>query len=123
MNGHFATDRIQYVAIIGSFLLLVFIVELIRRKKLKEKYALLWICITIAFLFFSFWREGLDFFARLVGIAYAPAALFLIFLIGYLFILIHYSVIISSFSDSIKELAQKIALLEREVSKHQRKER
>ena len=117
MEYEFVSNRIQYVAIFGSIILLLFIFELIRKKKLKEKYSLLWFFVALIFLVFSFWREGLEVLSRLLGIQYPPATLFLIFLLGYLLIMVHYSIVISKISDMVKDLTQEVGLLKQELSK------
>lgn len=117
MEYEFVSNRIQYVAIFGSIVLLLFIFELIRKKKLKEKYSLLWFFVALLFLVFSLWREGLEEISRLLGIQYPPATLFLIFLLGYLLIMVHYSIVISKISDMVKDLTQEVGILKQELSK------
>jgi hypothetical protein len=109
------TDRIQYIAIAGSIGLLLLILELIRRKKLKEEYSLLWLFFGLVFLFFSVFREALDRLSNLTGIAYSPAALFLILLMAVFFILIQFSVIISRLSEHNKKLGQEVGILKSEM--------
>jgi hypothetical protein len=113
--GAVNTDRIQYIAIAGSIGLLLLILELIRRKKLKEEYSLLWLFFGLVFLFFSVFREALDRLSNLTGIAYSPAALFLILLMAVFFILIQFSVIISRLSDQNKKLGQEVGILKSEM--------
>ena len=48
--------KMQYIAIIGSVVLLVFILNLIRRKRIKEEYSLLWLFLSFVFILFSSWR-------------------------------------------------------------------
>lgn len=84
---------------------------MIRKKKIKEEYSLLWLLSGVVFLFFSVFRKALDSFAHLIGIDYAPAAIFLV-LIGCIFmILVHFSVVISKLSERTKNLTQEIALM------------
>lgn len=104
-------NRIQYVAIAGSVVFLVFIVELIRKEKIKEAYALLWLLMGGGFLVLSVWRQGLDICAAQLGVAYSPAALFLFMLVFVILILIQFSVIISKQTDKIKNLTQELSLL------------
>ena len=59
----------------------------------------------------------LEEFARLVGIAYAPAALFLILLLAVFLILIEFSIIISKLAERNKNLAQEIGILKEELEK------
>ena len=106
--------RIQVLAVIGCLLLIVFIVELIRRKRLREEFAILWLGLGVVFLGISLFRGLLDKFSRLVGIGYPPAALFLILIMGLLVILIHFSVAISGLKEANKKLAQELGLLKEE---------
>ncbi|MBN1130353.1 MAG: DUF2304 domain-containing protein, partial [Chitinispirillaceae bacterium] len=92
------TTRIQYFAIAGSALLLIFIITLARTGRIRIPYSLLWLAVGAVFLVVSIWRDALDSLARLVGVAYPPAALFLILVIGIFCILIHFSVVISRLS-------------------------
>ena len=105
----------QYIAIIVSISLFLFIFYLIRNKKIKEEYSLLWLLTSIIFIVFSFWRHGLEHFAKLVGIAYPPAALFLILLLAIFLILIEFSINISKLADKNKILAQELAILKEEM--------
>lgn len=88
-----------------------FVVNLVRTKRLKEEYALLWLLTAAALVIAPLSIDLLDTLAYAVGIEYPPAFLFLVALIGVLFILFQFSVSISRFSDQIKALAQDLALL------------
>jgi uncharacterized membrane protein len=92
-------------------LFLLFVFEIIRRKHLKEAYALLWIITGVIFLGLSCWQRGLDYIAGVFGIYYSPAFLFLVMLVSIIFIMIQYSMVISKHTDRIKDLTQEIALL------------
>ena len=109
--------KIQIISIIGSLIFTFFILELIRRKKLKEAYALIWGIMSILFLVLACWVQGLVFVSNLIGIEYAPATLFLVLLVTVLLILIQFSVIISGQVDKIKSLSQELALLKERLSK------
>ena len=109
------TTRIQYLAVAGSVLLLLFILALARTGRIRIPYSLLWLAVGVAFLIVSIWRDALDSLARLVGVAYPPAALFLILAIGILCILIHFSVVISRLSDRTRALVQEVGMLSREI--------
>jgi len=113
------TDRVQYFAITGSVLLLIFIIELIRRKKIKEQYSLLWLFFGAGFIILSVWRDGIEEMAAVMGIAYAPAAFLLILVMAIFLILIQFSVIISKISDTNKILVQEIALLKEKTERKQ----
>ena len=105
----------QIIAIVVSISLFLFILYLVRKKKIKEEYSLLWLSSSIVFMFFSIWRDGLEYFAKLIGIAYPPAALFLILLLAVFLILIEFSINISRLTEQNKILAQELALLRNEL--------
>lgn len=107
----------QYIAIVVSISLFLFILYLVRKKMIKEEYSLLWLFSSVIFIFFSIWRDGLEFFAKLMGIAYPPAALFLILLLAIFLILIEFSINISRLSERNKTLAQELALTRQKLEK------
>jgi len=109
------TSRIQYIAIAGSVLLLLLILGLIRSKKIKEEYSLLWLFFAIVFLVVSIFRDALELISHWTGIAYAPAALFLLLLMAIFFILIQFSMIISKLSEQNKKLNQELGILQMEI--------
>ncbi len=101
----------QVFSIIGSLIIILFLIELVRSRRLKESYSLLWFVIAFVFLLFSLWRDLLERVASLMGIDYAPAALFLILIIGLYMLSIHFSVVISRLSEKSKNSSQEIGLL------------
>src|SRR3989338_10011355 len=103
--------RIQFLALVGSVILLGIIVNLIRREKLKEGNSIIWFLVGLAMVTFSALAGLLDVFARSVGISYSPAALFLILISGLLLLSIHFSVMVSKHDQRYRELAQEHALL------------
>ncbi len=110
-------SQIQIVAVIVSISLFLFIMYLIRSQRLKEEYSLLWIFFSLVFIVFAFWRSGLDYISDFLGVAYPPAALFMILLMAIFLILIEFSMIISKLSDKNKSLAQEIGLLKQRLRK------
>jgi hypothetical protein len=107
----------QYVAIIASLVLFAYIVYLVRKQRIKEEYSLLWIFSSVVFIFFSIWREGLEYFAHFIGIAYPPAALFILLLLAVFLILIEFSRIISRLTDRNIALTQETGILKMEMEK------
>lgn len=102
---------IQIFAIIFSLSVFVGIVDLIRRGLLKEQYAILWLVSAVILLILSVWRGLLDKIAQALGVAYPPSLLFLVAFLFLLLIVLHFSVIISDFSEKNKRLSQEVALL------------
>ncbi len=108
-------DRVQWVSVLGSAALLVGILELVRSRRLREEYSLLWIFTAGVLLLLSVWRGMLDRLALLLGIYDPPNALFLVGLGFLLLILLHFSLVISRLSERTKCQAQEIALLKEAV--------
>ena len=107
--------RVSIFAAIAALLLLVVILELVRSRRLQERYALLWMMTSIVLLVFALWRDGLNVLAETVGIAYPPSALFLLAALFILVVLLHYSTVISELAERNLTLAQRIALLEQKL--------
>jgi len=105
-------DRIQILSIAGSFLLFLLIIELVRRRKLRVEYSILWLAAAGIVLTLSVGRSLLERFAALVGVYYAPAALFLVATVFGILLFIHFSIVISRLTVENTALAQRIALLE-----------
>ena|SRR5687767_11026698 len=110
-------DRVQLVSVIGSILLMMVIVRLIQKEQLKEGYSIIWFLVGLAMIIFSVLARLLDVFARVIGIAYAPAALFFILIAGLIILSIHFSVLLSKYDRRIKELAQEHAILRHSIEK------
>ena len=104
--------RVSIVAALVALGLVFVVLELIRRRSLRERYALLWLLTAAVMLVLSLWRSGLDTLAGLAGIAYAPSALFAVGAVFVVVVLLHYSTVISRLSDENAILAQRLALLE-----------
>jgi hypothetical protein len=102
---------------------LVVILELVRSRRLQERYALLWMMTAVVLLVFALWRDGLNVLARTVGIAYPPSALFLMGALFILIVLLHYSTVISELAERNLMLAQRIALLEQRLKETEIPER
>jgi len=105
--------KVSIAASIASIVLLLVVFELIRSRRLRERYALLWLLTGVVLLALSAWRGGLNTIARWVGVeTYPPAILFAVASFFILAVLLHYSTVISKLSDQNSILAQRIALLE-----------
>jgi hypothetical protein len=108
--------RVSIVGVAASLLLILVVLELVRGRRLKERYALLWLATGIVLLVLSGWRDGLNTVAGWLGVTgYPPAVLFAVATLFVLLVLLHYSTVISKLTDENVELAQRIALLEERV--------
>jgi hypothetical protein len=108
-----ATQRIIAIVISGGLLLLI--LELVRRKRLMERYALLWLFSTLLLLVLSVWSGLLNSLASALGVSYPPSALFAVAFGVVLVLLVHFSLAVSHLSDQNKVLAQRLGILSRQV--------
>jgi hypothetical protein len=108
--------RLQIVAILGALGLLLFVLELVRRRALMERYALLWLFSSVVILVLAIWDGALGVLARQLGILSAPNALFFVALAFVLLLLLHFSAAMSRLTDQSKVLAQRQAILEQRLS-------
>jgi len=108
---------VSIAAAVASFVLLVVVFELIRSRRLRERYALLWLLTGLVLVVLSAWRGGLNTIAGWLGVrGYPPAVLFAVGLLFVIVVLLHYSTVISRLTDQNVVLAQRLALLEAELS-------
>ncbi len=108
--------KVSIAATIASLALLLVVFELIRSRRLRERYALLWLLTGVVLVVLSAWRGGLNTIAGWFGVrGYPPAVLFAVGLLFVILVLLHYSTVISRLSDQNVVLAQRLALLEAEL--------
>jgi hypothetical protein len=113
--------KVSIAATIVSVLLLLGVFELIRSRRLRERYALLWLVTGVVLVVLSAWRDGLNTIAAWFGVrSYPPAVLFAIGLVFVICVLLHYSTVISRLTDQNVVLAQRLALLETKL--HEREQ-
>ena len=114
-TGDSISSRVQLVAVIVAIVLLAFVLELVRRRQLVERYALIWMMATLALVVLAIWRGLLGELADLLGIASPVNALFLVALGVTFLLLLHFSVVSSRLSEETKILAQELARVQQEL--------
>src|SRR3712207_2977526 len=108
--------RVSIAATVASLLLILVVFELIRTRRLRERYALLWLLTGVVLLVLSLWRDGLNTIAGWAGVrGYPPAILFAVGILFILLVLLHYATVISKLADQTSVLAQRLALLEAQL--------
>ena len=113
---------VSIAAAIASLGLLIAVLELVRRRRLREKYALLWILTAIVLLVLSVWRGAVTSIATALGVSYGPTVLFAVGALFVLVVLLHYSTVISALTDRSVVLAQKVASLEQRIDELERRQ-
>ncbi|MBL8163417.1 MAG: DUF2304 domain-containing protein [Anaerolineae bacterium] len=113
-------DRAMVFGLLASVGALVFVLELVRRRRLKEEYSLLWLATAVVLIVLSVSRPLLDVLANVVGIFYPPSALFLVAVAFFLAILLHFSTVITRLTQENKDNAQQIAILRWQIEQTQK---
>lgn len=112
-------ERVQIITIFIDLLFVSYISSLIVKGKLREEYAIVWAICTFLLTVFSFWRNGLEVMARLVGIYAAPNLVFTVMIFLILVYLLHLSVANSRLQKHMTRLAQELALLKEKLEKEE----
>jgi hypothetical protein len=116
------TTHQRVVAVLATLGLLILVFDLVRRRRLLERYALVWMAVTVLLLVLSAWAGLLDRVADAIGISYPPSALFAAAFGFVIVLLLHFSVAVSRLTDQSKLLAQRVALLEQRLARQERGE-
>ena len=121
VSGDISTQA-QIIAVIATFTIFLFVLELVRRRRLVERYALLWITAALALLVLAIWTDGLDVIKDLIGIEEPANAIFILaFGVAFL-LLLNFSVVTSRLDEETKILAQEVARLDEELRAAEQRE-
>lgn len=107
--------RLKILAGFIGVSLFIYIIELVRRRKLREEYAWLWLLTGLVTVVLSFWYDLLVYIGKLLGGVLPSAVLFLFALLFLLLIALHQSIKISQLTDQVKQLTQELAIFSRET--------
>jgi len=102
-------------AIAASILIMLFVVELVRRRRLREEYSWLWLLTGVVIILLVVWYDLLVFITHLIGAIAPTTTLFIFGLLFLMLISLHYSLQISKLSHQVKEMAQQLTLLKDQV--------
>lgn len=106
--------RITVITALAAVGLFGLTLELTRRRRLSEKYSILWFATAVVVFAVAVIPGALDGVAAILGIAYAPSALLLVALVFLLALILHLSIVISRLSSQTARLAQTIAIMRAE---------
>lgn len=105
------STNLRIIAILGSVALLVLIVELVRRRRLKEEYSVLWVLTAAVLLLLAVWGGLLRDLTHLIGAISQASTLYFFGLIFVVLLMLHFSMRVSSLERRVLVLLQEIALL------------
>ena len=101
-----------------GFAILAFVLELIRRNHLQERYAVLWIVLTLVFMTYQWWLAPVAVFAKWADIGDVVTVVLFLGIFMCALLILQLSVKISEFSDKIKNLVQEVSILKHELARH-----
>ena len=99
-------------AVFVSLAIFVVIISLVRKRKLREEYSWLWLLTGFVIFVLVVWYDLLVKLTALIGAVAPTTTLFIFSIIFLVFVSLHFAIKISKLSDQLKNLAQKISLLE-----------
>ena len=100
------------IFIIGvGLVLLVFVIEVVRRRRLSEGYALLWIAVGFGGVLLGLARPLVDRFSDTIGVSYGANLVFAGVFVFLLIVAINLSMHVSTLEDKVASLAEEVALL------------
>ena len=103
--------RIRILTIGGALAILLMVVELVRRRKLKEEYSVLWVITAVLTLLVSIWFALLRGVTDAIGAISPASTLFFFGLLFSIVLLLHFSVRISSLERRLTTLVQEVGLM------------
>jgi hypothetical protein len=110
-------SRTQLVAILSAVALLLLVLEMVRRRRLREEYSWIWLLTAMGYLLVAVWPNLGVWVAGAIGSDNPQSTFTFIGLLFLFLISIQFSVQISSLTEQNKDLAQQIAILDSEIRK------
>jgi len=109
------TASIFYICFVLSLAFFLVILSLIRRKRLREQYSLLWLGLSGLMMLVSMFPKVLDQIAGLLQVSYAPSLLYVLAILAIMSILLHLTLVVSALADRTITLAQTVSLYEEQL--------
>jgi hypothetical protein len=106
------TFQQKIFALLISVLLFIGIIYLVKKGKLREEYSWLWLLTGLVIFTLVLWYDLLLFLTRVIGAVLPTTTLFIFGIIFLISVTLHFTIKISSLTNEVKNLAQKLSLLE-----------
>lgn len=110
------------VALVGALLVLAGIAELLRRRQLSEKYAVLWLVVGTLILVLTVFPGLLGSISRALGVSVPTNLLFFVAIVFLVCVALHLSWELSRLEDETRKLAEEVAILRLDMEKHRESE-
>jgi len=112
---HFMPTQQKIFALLVSVLVFMFIVDMVRKRRLREEYSVLWLATSVVMFVLVLRYEWLVFLTRLIGATTSTTTLFLFALIFLILLSVQFCIKISRLTDQVKNLSQENALIKLEI--------
>jgi hypothetical protein len=96
-------------------MIVITIIELVRRRKLQEEYSWFWLMTGSALFVLALKYDWLVAITRFIGAGFPTSTLFFLGIIFLILVSLHFSIVLSHFSSQIKNLSQEVALLKNQL--------
>ncbi|MDP8248892.1 MAG: DUF2304 domain-containing protein [Candidatus Tritonobacter lacicola] len=103
--------KIRIIAVAFSFLLVIYVFDLVRRRHLNEEYSVGWLVAGVSIFILSIWQELLDYMTSMIGAVLFTSTLLFFGLFFIILICLHFSIRISALTRQINRMTQRQALL------------
>ena len=105
----------QIFALIVSALVFVIVIDMVRKRRLREEYSVLWLLTSVLMFVLVFRYEWLVALTDLIGAGLPTTTLFLSSIIFLMLLSVQFCIKISQLTDQVKNLSQENALMKREI--------
>lgn len=109
--------RISATAVVVCVVLAVSLLQLLRTRRIREKYAAVWIVLVVAVVLIGVFPELAFWLSRLVGVQTPSNLVFALAIVVLLAVSVQLSTEVSSLEEETRTLAEELALLRLEVHK------
>jgi len=116
-------SRTQVIAALGAVALVLYVLDLVRRRRLSEEFSLLWVAATVVIAVLGFSTPVLKFITRALGVMFESSTVFLFGLGFAVSMLLYLSIRVSRLVQDRDVLTRELSLLRAEVERLQAKER
>ncbi len=103
------------VAIVVATVILLVVLELVRKRKLREEYAFLWIGTAILLMVLALWTDVLDWIKGILGAETQASTLFFGAILFLMLVALQFSVRLTKLTFRNKALGQEVSLLKKDI--------
>lgn len=111
----------QIIGLVFGIFLITTIFLLVKKKRIQEKHSIIWLFVGLLITIFSLNRNILEMFSSLMGVYYAPSALFAVLITCCYILVLSISVSISGIKKKVRILIQEVGLLKLQIEEMEKK--